>query len=251
MNTLVRIDLPLDAKASNRDTVEWRRLWTEDQWADTTMHARDYGMAIRAFRTGLRVLVEGLPIDVAPHAILWVPAGLPVALAPGRGRGRILDVRRGAGMPARPVLVDPGADEAEALLADPIGALRTVLSQGRDLRRPTASQRIVRAFVHQLEQGFDGGLRVQDHADRLGVTATHLSRVCKAATGLTAVRLCTNRTVFEARRLLTMTGRPVGEIGASLGYASASYFTRDFQLRCGMTPSAFRSTARQAASGTA
>ncbi|PRY95085.1 AraC-like DNA-binding protein [Hasllibacter halocynthiae] len=249
MNTQVRIDVPLDTGSDRRAATRWRRLWTGDDWADTTLHARPHGLALRAFRNGVRALVEGLPVEVAPWGVLWVPAGLPFALTPGRMRGRILEVRRSAGLPVLPVMGQPSPAEADVLLTDPVVALRVILARGHGLGRPTASQRIVRAFAHQLELGFHAGLRVQDHADRLGITATHLSRVCKAATGSTAVRLCTNRTILEARRLLVETGRPVGEVGASLGYASPSYFTRDFQLRCGTTPSAFRTAARLAAAG--
>jgi len=46
--------------------------------------------------------------------------------------------------------------------------------------------------------------------------------------------------VFEARRLLADTRKPVKQIAAELGFASPAYFTRAFQGRCGQSPRSFR-----------
>ena len=48
------------------------------------------------------------------------------------------------------------------------------------------------------------------------------------------------RDALQARRLLAETRMPVGQIGESLGFASAAYFTRAFQHITGKSPSAFR-----------
>ncbi|MGR3541976.1 MAG: helix-turn-helix domain-containing protein [Hasllibacter sp.] len=241
MNTQVRIPLPDAAPSRSAPRVTARKLRLPDPWQDEVIRARPSGTAVIPFRDGVRAYVEGLPVVIAPGSVLWVPAGVPFGLDMRGARGRVVEVEGRCGLPNRPVLGRTG----DGMFADPLPALRAALSGAEDLPRPTASQRLVRGFVLQLERSLDAAQRVQDHADRLGVTATHLSRVCRATTGHTAVRLCTRRTVAEARRLLAETGRPVGEIGAALGYASASYFTRDFQLRCGITPSGFRAAVRR------
>ena len=55
-----------------------------------------------------------------------------------------------------------------------------------------------------------------------------------------ALGLLNDRILYEARVLLRETRRPVQEIARDLGFGSAAYFTRSFQLRAGMTPSEFR-----------
>jgi AraC-like DNA-binding protein len=81
---------------------------------------------------------------------------------------------------------------------------------------------------------------VGDFAAALGVTATHLTRCCRAACGKPAKDLLQDRVIFEARRLLAETDLPVGRIGASLGFASHAYFTRAFHQRTGRSPTGFR-----------
>ncbi len=106
--------------------------------------------------------------------------------------------------------------------------------------RPIAAQRLVARYAALLERDFRSNLSVSEYAGALGVTATHLTRACRATCGRSAHMLLEDRTLFEARRLLTETRMPINEIARHLGYNSAGYFTRAFQKTAGMTPSAFR-----------
>jgi AraC family transcriptional activator of pobA len=81
---------------------------------------------------------------------------------------------------------------------------------------------------------------VSDFARELGVTSTHLTRVCNKTCGSSASDLLHDRVIFEARKLLTETRMPVSQVAQALGFTSAAYFTRAFQHRTGKTPSAFR-----------
>ncbi len=109
-----------------------------------------------------------------------------------------------------------------------------------EARRPAAAQRLARAYADLLEREFRSGQGVSDYARALGVTPTHLSRVCNQTCGRSASDLLHDRVIFEARRLLAETKVPVGEISAALGFTSPAYFTRAFQHRTGKTPTAFR-----------
>jgi transcriptional regulator GlxA family with amidase domain len=91
-----------------------------------------------------------------------------------------------------------------------------------------------------MEQQFRRGVGVGELACDLGVTATHLTRCCRETCGRSAIDLLQDRRIFEARKLLSETNTPVGQIGSSLGFASAAYFTRAFQNITGVSPSAFR-----------
>ncbi|WP_235441735.1 helix-turn-helix transcriptional regulator [Rhabdonatronobacter sediminivivens] len=103
-----------------------------------------------------------------------------------------------------------------------------------------ASERLAARYAALLEREFRSGLCVADYARALGVTPTHLTRACKASCARTAHDLLQDRRLFEARRLLLDTRMPVQDVARALGYSTPGYFTRNFQLHAGQTPSAFR-----------
>jgi AraC-like DNA-binding protein len=79
----------------------------------------------------------------------------------------------------------------------------------------------------------------------LQVTPTHLSRVCREASGRPAHALLVERIMSEARRLLIDTDMPAREIAETLGFSSAAYFTRAFHQATARTPTEFRTAPRQ------
>jgi AraC-like DNA-binding protein len=107
----------------------------------------------------------------------------------------------------------------------------------------SAALRLVRRFTEAVEAQLYTGQGVQDYAEALGVTPTHLSRVCRETCGRSASEILADRVTFEARRLLAETTLPVKEVAQVLGYGSAAYFTRAFQNRTGQTPTQFRGAA--------
>ncbi len=103
-----------------------------------------------------------------------------------------------------------------------------------------ASTRLAAAFTALVEQDFHSTKTVRDYAKSLGVTPTHLTRVCNRACGRPASAILADRVHYEARRLLTETHMPVKDIAQALGFASPAYFTRAFTQHTGHTPSDFR-----------
>lgn len=106
--------------------------------------------------------------------------------------------------------------------------------------QPDTAQRLVARYSSLLERDFRSNRAVAEYAEALGVTPTHLTRVCKATCGRGAHQILEDRIIFEARRLLEETRMPIKDVAQMLGYNSAGYFTRSFQKNAGMTPSAFR-----------
>lgn len=106
--------------------------------------------------------------------------------------------------------------------------------------RTAAAQRLVARYSALIERDFRSNRAVADYAEVLGVTPTHLTRVCRAACGKGAHQILEDRILFEARRLLTETRLPIKDVAEMLGFNSAGYFTRAFQKNEGLTPSAFR-----------
>ena len=103
-----------------------------------------------------------------------------------------------------------------------------------------ASTRLAAAYTALVEKDFHSAKTVRDYAKVLGVTPTHLSRVCNRACGRPASAIIADRVHYEARRLLTETHLPVKAIATALGFASPAYFTRAFSQHTGRTPSQFR-----------
>ncbi|MFD0978578.1 helix-turn-helix domain-containing protein [Tropicimonas aquimaris] len=104
----------------------------------------------------------------------------------------------------------------------------------------TAARDLVRRYTRAIEEQLYTGQSVGDYAESLGVTPTHLSRVCNQTCGRPASELLADRLTFEARRLLLDTALPVKRVAEILGYGSAAYFTRTFHNRTGQTPTDFR-----------
>jgi AraC family transcriptional regulator, transcriptional activator of pobA len=116
---------------------------------------------------------------------------------------------------------------------------------GRQIRPIGSAQRIVEGYTGLIEEHLSEGLTVADYAQKLGITPTHLTRVCREVCGKTASNLLHERVINEARRLLEDTDQPVRNIARDLGFGSAAYFTRAFGQRIGITPSAARRIGQQ------
>ncbi len=117
---------------------------------------------------------------------------------------------------------------------------RQALRSGEEAPHPGRGEMLVRRYTEMIERDLTSGKSVAEYAAELGVTPTHLSRLCNRACGRPASALLADRLIFEARRLLSETRDPINVIARRLGYGSPAYFTRAFQQHTGLTPSAFR-----------
>lgn len=99
---------------------------------------------------------------------------------------------------------------------------------------------LVDKFRALLENHFRAHWTIGAYAKSLAVTPDHLSRRCRAATGLGAQDLVQERLMLEARRLLAYTPGAVAEIAHQLGFDDPAYFSRVFAKGAGQSPSAYR-----------
>ena len=239
-----RVDRPLAAFArdySDRD--------------DTGRHAHERAQLLYATAGVMRIATDEAAFIVPPGRALWVPAGLPHAVAmQGEVAMRALFVREDAaraGPPATTVLVvspllrelilaacaEPLEwDEAgrgghlAALILDEIARARTLPLGVPAPRDP----RLVR-LAAALHADPAASLTLEDWAARSGASARTLRRLFRAETGMGFARWRQMLRLAEAAALLAE-GMPPARAAARVGYASAPAFGAAFRSAFGITP---------------
>ncbi len=121
-----------------------------------------------------------------------------------------------------------------------------------DLRRETALRQAPRSeqltrheaqadrFCSLVEQSFAEDMSVADYAGQIGVSAPHLTRVCRNVLGATPNGLIRQRRLLEAKRLLEYTRLSVAEIAHRAGFRDPSFFSRTFSQTFGLSPRDYR-----------
>lgn len=109
-----------------------------------------------------------------------------------------------------------------------------------DVQKEKAAARLAARFC-ALVSAPDASLHTMaDHAETLGVTPTHLTRACKAATGRTAADILTQSILHKALSALHDTDATAKTISQQLHFGSPAYFTRFIQHHTGSPPSSLR-----------
>lgn len=237
-------------------------------WQLELPHDRPEHLLIWITRGQGIALFDGGRAGIGVHNALFLPARSLMALDMGRqcfGQALVIPEPVGLTLPSRPIHLRLRNAAAQQDLAATLEALGREETAGQPLSKAairaytdlaaiwlhrnwdplaepqaTAARRLSRALFARLPGTFAGGGSMADHAAALGVTPTHLTRICKAQTGQTAAALLTGRILHAARSLLVQTNVPARDIAAHLGFGSAAYFTRFLQQHTGKTPTALR-----------
>jgi AraC family transcriptional regulator, transcriptional activator of pobA len=102
------------------------------------------------------------------------------------------------------------------------------------------------AFRHLVDRQFRTTRRVGDYANAIGISQTHLNRVCRQELGASSLAVIERRIALEARRQLLFSSLTIKQIGADLGYDDPAYFTRFVTRTLGASPAAIRREGRGA-----
>lgn len=243
-------------------------------WRLSLAHDRPEHVIIWITRGQGRLLLNGTRRGVGTHNALSIPPRTLFSLELGRqGSGMIALVPDGTDirLPTGPRQlrlreVDAISEltgifeaahreitQARPLAQDAVDAHMALMSVWlrRQIAEPdhlpvdmNAAARLSARFCTRVALHHADGMTMADHAEALGVTATHLTRACKAATGRTAADLLTERILYAARVALLETTVPAQDIARHLGFGSAAYFTRFMQQHTGQTPTALRKATR-------
>ena len=245
----------------------------EESWRSELPHSREDHALIWITRGQGRAVIDGVLRGVTVHTALCIPAGTMIQLdlspqsfgtvcvVPSRSlvlmpdQPTILRVRDAQAQGELSTLLEvmqreqtsnrPFVDEAmnahAAMLT--VWLRRAIIDQRDDRLELSAAQRLTMAYTALIERDFTSGKNMGDYAKALGVTPTHLTRACRASSGMTASDLLTQRTVYAMRDLLETTDHPANRIAAMLGFKSAAYFSRFVLQHTGQTPTALRKSA--------
>jgi len=81
---------------------------------------------------------------------------------------------------------------------------------------------------------------MKELARSMGYAPDYFGALFKSVIGMSPHRYALTQRIEHAKSLLRETALSVGEIAESLGYANIYYFSRQFSLRTGLSPSAYR-----------
>jgi AraC family transcriptional regulator, transcriptional activator of pobA len=106
---------------------------------------------------------------------------------------------------------------------------------------PTSyNQTLLKNFKKLIDANFTRLKLPKDYADLLYITPNHLNAICKDLLGMQAGEVIRNRTLLEAKRLLTNPQLNIAGIAFELNFSDNSYFTKFFKKTEGITPEEFR-----------
>lgn len=182
-----------------------------------TLPASEFTMVFSAPAETAPVLSRAFAVPAAPALIARFKALAQVHAGDGTFRRTLLQA------------------EAQALLAQAAAGAQDVPADRKRL-----DPRIQRLQA-MAQGGQHGSFDLQAVADSLALSPRHLSRLCKAATGMTARGYFEDQKMREACRLLAYTSLSNQQIAYQLGFDDPSYFSRVFRRRFRLSPSAYRS----------
>lgn len=239
-------------------------------WRFETMHRRSDHLFLWLTRGQGRAILHGTQVGFSTHNALFIPADtlfqldlgrqclgqtvsvpseLPLNLPVTAQHLRVRDGTHQLELTAliemmqrelsgeRPMMIEALSSYSELLS---VWIRRMMLESRAPTPRETATQRLVRQFCTLVVENHHSGRPMAAYAQELGITPTHLTRVCRQATGRTAADILTDCVLYEARIALEASATPIKDVASGLGFASAAYFTRFIQQHTKMTPSQLR-----------
>lgn len=139
----------------------------------------------------------------------------------------------------------PGHDAAMRAHLTLLLVMLNRATRGAVAEEPDDRTRVhAQAFRQLVDRQFRHTRRIGDYAAAVGISTTHLGRVCRQVLGASALEIIERRVALEARRQLMFSSLTIKQIGAELGYDDPAYFTRFVTRTLGEPPVAIRRSVR-------
>lgn len=112
--------------------------------------------------------------------------------------------------------------------------------EGLNQSIPKQKQNFVQEFQILINANFKKRQSVAEYSKSMGMTPTHLNRICKSVMNISPSGLIDERSILEAKRMLSYTAMTVAEISFELGFFDSAHFSKFFQNKTQISPSEFR-----------
>ena len=132
----------------------------------------------------------------------------------------------------------PSAAAAELAGYRPCLKCRPELAPG--LSPIDASSRYTQVAAQLISDGYLGEHNCDELAARLGITGRHLRRIFAEQFGASPIAYAQSQRLLDAKRLLTETDLPLGEVALAAGFGSLRRFNELFRQHYRLTPGDLR-----------
>lgn len=119
-------------------------------------------------------------------------------------------------------------------------ALRIECARAVGVARCDNQSRVVASALEIISSEYSQSLRPKDIADRIGVSAAHLSHEVQRRTGRSPSEWIMHTRVEAAKSLLLTTRHAIVTVAEAVGYADVSQLNRSFRQLTGTSPAAWR-----------
>jgi AraC family transcriptional activator of pobA len=138
-----------------------------------------------------------------------------------------------------------GGAASMTVLSSLLTLLMTEIDRANSLHAelPSSSD-LVASAMRVIERRCLTPISLRDVAKALGRSPAHLTTALRKATGRSVGQWIAAHRLAEARRRLLHTDERVEQIAEQVGYGDATHFIRLFRREHGLTPSAWRASAR-------
>ncbi|OXA95677.1 hypothetical protein B0A75_18580 [Flavobacterium oncorhynchi] len=104
----------------------------------------------------------------------------------------------------------------------------------------TKPEKMIKKFNSLIDNHFNEEFSVNFYADKLNITPNYLNILSQRYLKSPAGDIIKERTILEAKRLLTSTDLSIKEIAYQLGFNDNGYFSKVFKKYTGKTPGDFK-----------
>lgn len=104
------------------------------------------------------------------------------------------------------------------------------------------SKKIAKEFSELVIQNYMKERNVSFYADKLRITAAHLSTTIKETTGKTCTEIISAMVIMDAKTQLKSTDIPIYQIADSLNFCNVSFFGKYFKRYVGVGPQEYRNS---------
>ena len=111
--------------------------------------------------------------------------------------------------------------------------------------KESPDRQLLKKYLSHIEESYSEFHEVAAYADRMNLSAGHLSEFVKKQSGKPAIAHIHERLILEAKRMLLHSDDSIKEIAFQLGFEDASYFNKFFKRLTLQTPLQYRTAIRE------